>query len=68
MTYDDLVDHFGGESKAATAIGYDRQRVHAWKGRPRIPTDAQIAYEIATGGALRADVPAEFRASDQAAA
>ena len=63
MTYDELIEHYGGESKAATARGIDRQRVHGWKGRDRIPTDDQIEYEVLTGGKLRADIPDQVRAA-----
>lgn len=61
MTYDEIIEHYGGESKAATARGIDRQRVHGWKARERIPTDDQIAYEVLTGGTLKADIPSEIR-------
>lgn len=61
MTYDQLIDHFGGLSPAAAALGYDRQRVFGWKGRERIPTDDQIHIEIISGKALLADIPQEIR-------
>ena len=64
MTYDELIAHYGGESKAATARGIDRQRVHGWKGRGRIPTDDQIEYEVLTKGVLRADLPKAVRKSE----
>jgi hypothetical protein len=63
MTYDEIIEYYGGESKAATARGIDRQRVHGWKGRERIPTDDQIEYEVLTGGKLRADLPKQVRAA-----
>lgn len=61
MTYSDLVRHYGSEANAARARSIDRQRVHGWKRRGRIPTDDQIAYEVLTGGELRADIPTEIR-------
>ena len=61
MTYDELISHYQSEAAAARAVGYDRQRVHGWKNRDRIPTDDQIAFEVATGGELRADIPDEVR-------
>lgn len=63
MTYEELITYYETEAAAARALGYDRQRVHGWKGRERIPTDDQIAYEVATGGKLRADIPQEIRAA-----
>lgn len=61
MTYDDLIYHYGTEAAAAAARGLDRQRVHSWKKRPRIPTDDQIEYEIVSGGVLKADLPEQVR-------
>ena len=61
MKYDELIDHYKTPAAAAAAINTDRQRVHGWKNLDRIPTDAQIQYEVATAGALRADLPAEIR-------
>lgn len=60
MTYDELIAHYQGETKAATALGIDRQRVHWWKTKG-IPIKDQIDYEVVTGGALRADLPAAVR-------
>jgi len=57
MTYDDLIAHYGTPAAAAAARGIDRQRVHGWKKRDRIPTDDQIEYELVTEGALKADLP-----------
>lgn len=61
MTYDELIAFYGTPAAAAKAREIDRQRVHGWKLRDRIPTDDQIEYEVITGGALRADVPDEIR-------
>ncbi len=66
MTYKELLRHFKTEAEAARARGIDRQRVHGWKHRDRIPTDDQIAYEVLTGGALKADIPKELRFSKAA--
>ena len=63
MTYEDLISHFGSEAEAARARDIDRQRVHGWKKRGRIPTDDQIEYEVITSGALKADIPPELRAA-----
>ena len=61
MTYDELIAHYGTPAAAASARNIDRQRVHGWKTRDRIPTDDQIEYEVLTGGALRADLPEAIR-------
>jgi len=52
MTYNQIVEHYGGLSKAAQALGYTRQRVNAWK-RIRIPSDVQL--KIAALSGLKAD-------------
>lgn len=52
MTYNQIVDHYGGLSKAAQALGFSRQRVHAWK-KIRIPSDEQLRIAALTG--LKAD-------------
>jgi hypothetical protein len=61
MTYNELIKHYGTEAGAARARNLDRQRVHAWKSRDRIPTDDQIEYELVSGGALKADIPEALR-------
>ena len=53
MTYNQVIAHFGGLSKAAQGIGSYRQLVHTWKRRKRIPTSWQIKIEGITG--LKAD-------------
>ena len=63
MTYDELIAHYSSESDAAAAIGVPRQTVHRWKSIPRIPTDQQIAFEVATNGELKADIPDQVRAA-----
>ena len=63
MTYTDLIKHYGSEAAAARAVGYDRQRVFGWRNLKRVPTDPQIAFEIESKGALRADIPKKIRQS-----
>lgn len=60
MDFNDLKQHFGSIAKAGEAIGVHRQAVHRWKGR-QIPLDQQVAYEVVTRGALKADLPEGFR-------
>lgn len=52
MTYNQIVDHYGGLSKAAQALGFSKQRIFAWK-QIRIPSDVQ--FEIAAATGLKAD-------------
>ena len=63
MTYADLLKHFGTPAAIATALSTDRQRIHGWKERDKVPIEAQIEIEVATAGALRADIPDELRAA-----
>lgn len=59
MTYTQLVDFFGGLSKAAEALGIDdRRTVHAWSTR-RIPSNWQIKAEALSHGKLKADADAK---------
>ena len=48
MTYNQIVEHYGGLSKAAQALGFSRQRMHAWK-QIRIPSDVQLQIASLTG-------------------
>ncbi|UOF80902.1 cro [Caudoviricetes sp.] len=61
MTYTEIEQFYGSQSKAAEAIGASRQRVHNYSKRDRVPLDAQLLWEIASGGKLKADLPAYFR-------
>jgi hypothetical protein len=69
MTYDDLIRHFGSQPAIQQALNKvampsvkvgARQTVDKWKTMPRVPTDYQIAAEIASGGLLEADLPDEL--------
>ena len=62
MTYNDLLKYFGSSRKAADALNLTRQGVHRWKTR-RIPLDKQVAFEVASNGALKADIPKSVRAA-----
>lgn len=48
MTYNQIVGHYGGLSKAAQALGFSKQRMHAWK-QIRIPSDIQLRIAALTG-------------------
>ena len=53
MDYKDLINYFGGASKAGKALGVCRQGVYKWQ--DGIPELRQYQIEAVTGGALRAD-------------
>lgn len=61
MSPDELLNHYGTKAAIAAAIGGDRQLVQGWFERGRVPLDQQTKYEVATNGALKADVSEEFR-------
>jgi hypothetical protein len=55
MTYQQIVDHYGSLASAAKELGFDKQRIFAWKNR-RIPTQVQMDIAASTG--LRPDAQA----------
>ncbi len=59
MKVKDLVKFYGNQTNAADAIKVSRAAVSRWKKKcaGRITTDAQIAYELDSGGKLKADIP-----------
>lgn len=59
MTYDDLVDTYGGLSKAARALGLAKQTVHRWRDSG-IPFEKQFIIQMKTKGRLKADMPQMF--------
>lgn len=52
MDYQQVVDHFGGLTKAAKALGLPITTVHSW--RSGIPYPRQCQIQIETRGRLRA--------------
>ena len=61
MNYEDLIRHFGSQSKAARALNVKPPSVHQWK-EDGIPETRQFQIEVLTGGALKADRSQEARA------
>lgn len=61
MTPDDLIAHYHTQSAAAAAINRNRQTVHEWCKAGRLPLDAQVEWEVASTGALKADLPESVR-------
>ena len=66
MNYKQVVAHFGTPSKVAQALGINRQNVHAWRVRKRIPPKSQLKLEILSGGTLKADPDARKEAIEMA--
>lgn len=66
MRYKQVVAHFKGLSKAAQALGINRQNVHAWGTRKRIPSLWQMKLQSMTDGALEADAQARRDAAEMA--
>lgn len=62
MRLDDVIRHYGSQRQAALAIELTPQAVNNWRDRP-IPIEWQVRWEVATDGALRADLPATMRCS-----
>jgi hypothetical protein len=60
MEYQQLIDHFGGQTKTARALGTTKQTVHAWGARNRVPASWQLKAEAVSRGKLQAD-PASRR-------
>jgi hypothetical protein len=58
MKYEQVVRHFGGNAKAAEALGLGRSHVANWK-RVRIPSKHQIKIQVLTGGKLKPDKQAQ---------
>ena len=53
MNFQELIEHFGTQAKAAKAIGTSAQVVSAWK-KNGIPIGRQYEIQFLTGGKLRA--------------
>lgn len=58
MTPQDAIKYFGTQTKLATALGIYQSSVAEWVGNGAIPLTRQYQIQLATNGALQADVPA----------
>jgi hypothetical protein len=67
MSPDDLLTHYHTQAAAALAIGRNRQTVHEWCKAGKLPLDAQVDWEVATSGKLKADLPKQIRNCSEAA-
>lgn len=56
MAYDELIEHFGGLTKAAKALDLSKQTIHSWKDRGSIPFEAQFRIQLKTKGRLTASL------------
>lgn len=61
MTCDEALSHFGTKAEIARQAGVHRAVVQGWFERGTIPLHPQMKLEVASGGALLADVDPEFR-------
>ena len=64
MTPQEVVEFFGTQVAAATALGIKQSSISEWVVKGEIPETRQYQIELATAGALRADLPA-LRASSK---
>lgn len=61
MKKQDVINHFGGVSKTARALGINRATVSCWGST--IPKGRAYQIEVLTGGKLKADLPRPEQAS-----
>jgi len=64
MTYDQVLRHFGSLTQAAQALDVERQNVHNWGARRRIPSKWQLKIESMSRGVLKADASAKREAQE----
>ena len=55
MSPDEAIQHFGGQSGLAKAVGVTQPTVSGWKTSGKIPEPRQFHIEVVTKGKLRAD-------------
>lgn len=55
MNPQQVVEHFGGVTAAATALGIKPPSVSGWIEKGEVPIDRQCQIEVITGGRLVAD-------------
>ncbi len=57
MTYAELIEFYGTQSKAAAKLGFSRPTLSNWKARGAIPEGPQAWIQILTKNKLKADRP-----------
>lgn len=68
MSPQEVIEFYGTQAKAATALGMRQSSVAEWFTKGEVPEGRQYQIELATGGALRADLPANRVAADSSGA
>lgn len=56
MTYQELIDFYGTQAKAAEALGLKQPTIAGWRD-DGVPAPRQAQYELLTHGKLKADRP-----------
>jgi hypothetical protein len=65
MKYNDLVTYWGSMTNAAKVLGINnKQTVHNWRDRKRIPSKWQLKAEVLSRGTLKADRKAHADAAE----
>lgn len=59
MSPEQVIEHYGSQAKVAVALGISQPSIWEWVENGRVPLVRQYQIELATGGALRADKPAD---------
>lgn len=54
-----VLDYFGTRARAARVLGCSQPAMIEWEQTGEVPEGRQYQIELATGGALRADLPAD---------
>jgi len=68
MTPQDVLAHFRTQAEIARVLGCAQSSVAEWFDAGKVPDGRQYQLELATRGALRADRPANRKATEQRAA
>lgn len=65
MTPQEVLDYHGSQAEIARVYGCAQSSVFEWFEKGVIPDGRQYQIEIGTGGALKADKPANRRTTEQ---
>ena len=64
MTFDDVINFFGGPSGVSKTLKISPQAIHKWKRADFVPIKAQAKIEIITKGTLKAEKLVPIDASE----
>lgn len=67
MTPQQVLDHYGSQSEIARVLGCRQSSVFEWFEKGEVPDGRQYQIELATGGTLKADKPANRYPADEPA-